>query len=115
MRTTTRNRIDRFVDWFIGDYMNQHGLSFGANNDDWMRDAERMQRCEDAAAYGGDGSTHREVINDWREAFRHFIRYGGKRNAFSAGYARFEAAVEAHFTATEEWHIANGSIDEEIG
>lgn len=34
-----------------------------------LNDPDRAERCHDAAEYGSDGSTHREIINDWRESF----------------------------------------------
>lgn len=109
-----QTRIESFVEWFLSDYFPESGFRFGSSSDDWMLDPERMERCDNAASDGADGSTHREIIEDWRKAFTHFLRYGGKRNAFSRGYDRFEAAVNAHFDAVEVWHTKNGSIDEEI-
>jgi hypothetical protein len=110
----TSPRIRRFVDWLIGTYVPAHGLEFGASSDGWIEDPERMERCERAAENGGDGSTHAEHMQDWREAFAIFLR-DRKRNTMSAGYDRFEAAVTAYFDSVEAWHVANGSIDEEVG
>lgn len=110
-----QTRIETFVEWFIGEWMPESGFQFGSSNEDWIRDSERMQRCDKAAENGSDGSTHREIIEDWRKGFAHFLRYGGKRNAFSKGYDRFEAGVNAHFDAVEVWHTKHGSIDEEVG
>ena len=108
-----KTRIDTFVDWFVRSDMvaNQFG-----SNDDWLSDPERMERCERAAEDGGDGSTHAEVIDDWRQAFKHWVRYGRTgRNSMSAGYDRFETAVLLHFDRLEDWHKANGSLHQEIG
>jgi hypothetical protein len=111
--TTDNPRIDRFVDWFL---RSEHMREFGASSDDWINDRERMERCDAAAENGCDGSTHAERIDDMRDSFRDWIRYGRrKRNAFTAGYERFETAVLDYFDALERWHEQNGSLDEQIG
>ena len=110
---TDKPRIDRFVDWFI---RSEHMREFGSSNDDWLDDSERMERCDRAAEFGADGSTHRERIDDMRRSFRDWLCFGRtKRNPFSAGYDRFAVAVEAHFDRVEQWHTDHGSIDVEIG
>jgi hypothetical protein len=108
-----RQRAKRFVDWFIRSPF-ADARRFGSN-DDWIADPERMERCERAAEHGAEGSTHAEIIEDWRKAFADFVRYGGKRNTWSAGYARFDAIVSAYFEDLEAWHEANGTLHEEVG
>jgi len=36
-------------------------------NDMWMSNPERKERIEREASEGGEGSTHREILEDWRE------------------------------------------------
>jgi hypothetical protein len=110
---TASKRIRAFVDWFL---RSEHMREFGSTSGDWINDPERMQRCHDAAEFGGDGSTHAERIDDMRDSFRDWVRYGRQnRNTMSAGYERFETAVLEYFDTLERWHEINGSLDEQIG
>ena len=77
---------------------------FGSSSDDWLEDADGMERCDAAAAYGGDGSTHGEYIQDWRDCLARMDLHRG-----------IAAAITAEIDDCEQWHIENGSIDEEIG
>ena len=79
---------------------------FGSSFDDWTRDEERMQRVEDAASYGGDGSTHGEHIQDWRECLG---------DCFPDLDEATHDAIMTEINACEQWHIDNGSIDDVIG
>ena len=78
---------------------------FGSSSDDWIQDEERMERIEEAAEYGGDGSTHGEHIQDWRECLG---------DCFELDEATHDA-IMAEIDACEQWHIDNGSIDDVIG
>jgi len=106
MKTTTKNRIETFVDWFIRtDYV----ANWTAEKDaDFVNEPDRYGRCTEAAGEGADGKTHAEVIEDWRESFSNWVRYG--RQQSHGDYPRFEAAVNAHFDRVEEWHEKNGSL-----
>jgi hypothetical protein len=107
MTNTTNTRARAFVNAFIRD--EKLCPAFGSTSDDWINDEDRMARCTAAAENGADGSTHAEVINDWREAFARFLRERGNR------FDRFERAVTAEFDAIEAWHEAIGSLNQEIG
>lgn len=109
-----QKRIDRIVHNFLNSRF-YDSRRFGASSDMWIEDAERAERCMEAARDGAEGSTHYEVIQDMRSIFSDFLRYGGKRNPFSAGYDRLEAAVSAHFDELEAWHEKNGTLHEQIG
>src|SRR5215471_12006032 len=104
---SSRRRIERFVHEFIRSA--DVDAVRDSNTSDFINDPERAGRCYDA-----DGSTHAEVIGDWREAFATFISER-RRGKWSADPDRFEAAVRADFTATELWHEFHGSLDQEIG
>ncbi len=102
-------RVDKFVDAFI---RSQYVENWTAGKDeDFWNEPERASRVYDAAAEGCDGKTHAEVIEDWREAFRAWIR--DKRKWQDP--ERFMTAVEAHFDKVEAWHEKNGSLWQEIG
>jgi hypothetical protein len=107
---STRARIETFTDWFI---RSEHSQIWGQSSDDWINDPERAERCLDAAEVGADGSTHREHIQDWRDAFKYWIQ--DRRRGRWTTPDRFIAAVEAYFDQVEQWHETNGSLDEEIG
>jgi len=100
-------RISNFVRWFAS---SQHVASqWGASSDDWINDAERASRCDDAAESGCDGSTHAERIQDQRDAFSAWI------SDHKHDYPLFVAAVEAVYDDIESWHEKNGSLNQEIG
>ena len=69
---------------------------------------ERWERCQKAAEYGCDGSTHREVIQDWlacldeRDADLEFGPLTVQR-----------LMIEAE--NTQKWHEQNGTINDQIG
>jgi len=65
---------------------------------------ERFERCWAAAENGAEGSTHREVISDWRRALAciHISEHDRR-------------AIEREIDECEQWHEQNGSLDEEIG
>jgi hypothetical protein len=72
---------------------------------------DRARRCYEAAEHGADGSTHAEVIQDEREAWHAYAR---RRYRWEHVW-RVDAAVSAAIDAVEEWHAANGSLDQEVG
>jgi hypothetical protein len=104
-----RNRIKTFVDAFI---RSEYVRNWTAEKDsDFINEPDRASRCYDAAEFGADGKTHAEVIEDWREAFKGWLRdYHRNHND-----GLFVSAVEAHFDSVESWHETNGSLWQEIG
>lgn len=111
MTASSEKRIKRIVDDFIrSPYMQARG--FGATSDDWINDPERMERCDKAAEDGCDGSTHQEHIQDWRDAFRDFMRYERR------GHQECELvmdAVEKYWDALELWHEENRTLFQQVG
>ncbi len=110
MKYYNKDRIANIVDWFIrSEYMDSR--RFG-ENDDWIHDPERMQRCYDAAENGSDGSTHQEIINDWRKSFRDYIRF----DRYSPNGHRHEScellldAMEDYWNELEEYHLQAGTL-----
>ncbi len=110
MTSASEKRIERIVDDFIrSPYM--QAREFGATSDDWITDSERMERCDSAAADGCDGSTHQERIQDWREAFRDFMRYDRRGHDCEL----LTDAIEKYWDDLELWHEKNGTLFEQIG
>jgi hypothetical protein len=62
---------DNFIAAFFEEFIrSEYVTNWSAEKDsDFFNYPERAERVHDAAEYGGDGRTHQEVINDWREAF----------------------------------------------
>lgn len=75
---------------------------------------ERFSRCYDAAENGADGSTHREHIEDMREAFRAYLHDRNRKSRAEYPY-RIEDSAMRHFDTLENWHEQNGSLDQEVG
>jgi len=111
LSTSSTKRIERFVDWLIRSEYAEAARESNVSNDYGVDG--RFARCMDAAEDGCDGSTHREVIDDYRDAFRNWMQER-TRGKFSS-YDHFEAAVDAHFDEVEQWHADNGSLDQAIG
>lgn len=119
-------KVDSIVDQFVrSDYFSawqaERVQSGGYSRNQDSR--ERYERCQDAAEDGADGSTHRECIQDMRDAFHDWLRdrHRGQVPSFR-GHSRrsefpyrLESAAMAHFDALETWHEGNGSLDQEIG
>lgn len=66
-----------------------------------LSDPDRFDRIIEAAEDGCDGSTHGEIIQDWRDALR-----SSDLNACT------QKLIERDIDACEKWHIDNGSIDQ---
>ena len=104
MMTKTHNELR--AERIVRAYLESHHWDvnrFGSSSDMWIDDPDRAQRCHDAAEYGGDGSTHREVIDDMRSCFRNWLKYGRTHGAFVEYPYRVEAIVDAHFDRLEQW------------
>lgn len=77
----------------------------------YLKDPDRAERIDAAAEHGAEGSTHYEVINDWRRTFDNMIQ---DRRRWATP-DRVVAAVHAHFDSIEAWHEIHGSLHQEIG
>lgn len=108
MTNASRARIKAFIDWFI---RSEFARTFGDTSDDWINDPERMSRCSDAAENGCDGSTHYEVIQDWRSSFSDWMSDYHRHKE----YELFVSAVDSYFDDLEMWHETNGTLHLEIG
>lgn len=77
---------------------------FGSSSDDMINDTGRYRRCIKASENGGDGSTHAEYIQDWRDCL--------DRLDLSE---EINTKIRYEIDACEAWHEANGSLDEMCG
>ncbi|HSG04878.1 MAG TPA: hypothetical protein VLB09_00615 [Nitrospiria bacterium] len=85
-----------------------------------------MERCREAAEHGAEGSTHAEIIQDWRDFLdqlesehrRELENQDKEENEIEADLAAFEETLEritAEIDACEAWHEKAGSLHSEIG
>lgn len=108
---SSRHRVRRFVDTFI---RSEYVQNWTAEKDaDFINEPKRAARCYDASAYGCDGKTHAEVIEDWRESFDTWLKYDGRRGKEFPWL--FSDAVHAEFDATELNLDAKGILNEQVG
>jgi len=82
----------------------QRWESVRLGNDLFVNDPERAARIHEYSKEGLDGSTHDEVIQDWRD-------YIADADLPDADKESLLAEVDA----AEQWHIDNGSITNVIG
>ena len=99
---------------------------FPQSSDDWFNDPDRMERCHEAAEHGADGSTHAEVIQDWRDFLatlesehrRELENQDKEENEIEADLATFEETLERitdEIDSCEAWHENAGSLHSQIG
>ncbi len=86
----------------LGDVIRSREFNSYAN-DLFLSDSDRADRIWDAAEDGGDGSTHAEVIEDWRD-FLDTVRLPW----------RVLARIVAEIDDCEKWHYDNGSLHHQI-
>lgn len=113
--------IDALLSLPVWDYFRESKLGY----DLFISDPDRATRIYNAAEYGGDGSTHAEVIDDWRkladqlradcERFAWEMEDETEAETFEAEYgAAFDRLAES-LDACEAWHETNGSLHQPIG
>lgn len=73
-----------------------------------LSDPERFDRMEEAAKNGSEGSTHREIIQDWQDCLDTLLN---QNQITEADYNHIQDEINACYN----WHEKNGSLDEEIG
>ncbi len=82
----------------------QRWESVRLGNDLFINDPERAARIYEYAEEGLNGSTHDEVLQDWRD-------YIADANLPDV----VKEALHTEVNAAEQWHIDNGSITDVIG
>jgi hypothetical protein len=92
---------------------------FGSSSDDWIDNPERMERCHDAAEDGCDGSTHAEVMQDWREFLERLEREANRKTLWHdrvmSEVERRANAIREEIDKCEAWHEKAGSLNEMVG
>jgi hypothetical protein len=85
-------------------------------NSMFVNDPDRAERCYDAAENGSDGSTHAEIIQDWRDYLDllKIIDSEYPENGGDITQAIYDS-ISAEIDSCEEWHETNGSIDKQLG
>lgn len=93
-------------------------------NDLFIDDPQRAERIHDAAENGCNGSTHGEVIQDWRDFLNDrysVVVYDSPYDADDLLDGKSfditestRAKIDKEIDDCEEWHIKNGSINQEI-
>lgn len=94
-------------------YSHPDFIPFGSNSDDWINDAERMQRCHEAAEEGEEGSFHGEVIQDWRNFLSDLERDATRAADTDQEEERISALVDsitAEIDGCEAFHEAAGTL-----
>lgn len=94
-------------------------------NDLFISDPDRANRIHEAAEHGAEGSTHAEIMEDWREYLdqlkdehdRHAwsIDDEAAGDAYAAEIQTLFDSIAAEIDNCEAWHEANGSLHEEAG
>jgi hypothetical protein len=104
----------------LDDLIRSEGFSaFDADrrgNQMFLDDPERADRCYDAAENGSDGSTHAEIIQDWRD-------YLGTLRVIDPEFPEENGDITetvldlivSEIDACEEWHAKNGSLHKQLG
>lgn len=98
-------------------YSHPEFVPFGSSSDDWINDPDRMERCHEAAEHGCDGSTHAEVIQDWRDfldTLEKDARRSCETDAEETALEETVARITEEIYSCEAWHKANGSLYMEI-
>lgn len=71
------------------------------------RTLDRYTRCQKAAEYGADGSTHAEVIQDFRDYLNH-LRLNREIPS------RVYDSIESEIDACEAYHEQAGTLEQQI-
>ena len=100
-------------------YSHPDFVPFGSSSGDWLHDSERMERCHEAAENGCDGSTHAEVMSDWRE-FLEMLEHEAKRKTHwhprvTAEIERRIESIREEIDKCEAWHEKAGSLHRPVG
>jgi hypothetical protein len=90
------------------------------SNDLYISNPDRAIRCVEAAAkHGSDGSTHAEIIQDWRDFLSSLKVYDpdfddpedeADRDLTQEQYDKISADIDA----CEKWHDENGSLNQQF-
>ena len=97
---------------------------------DFINEPDRAARCHEAAADGCDGSYHYEVIDDFKEFGQMLLKEAYNlivqvccddelspvvESQAAYEFEECEKAFEADVVRCEEWHIKNGTYEQQGG
>ena len=82
-------------------------------NDLFISDPDRADRMHEAAEHGADGSTHYEIIEDWRDFARDLFR-SLSMDESEDEEKNYEALI-AEIDSCEAWHDHNGTLHDQLG
>lgn len=88
----------------------------------YLDDPDRADRRDKASENGAEGSTHAEIIQDWRDFLATLSEFDPEfhdqedleNHDFDITKEQGEA-IGKEIDDCEEWHRNNGSLDQEIG
>ena len=103
-RTLTEMYGSREYEYFISDKL---------GNDLFINDPDRAERIHEAAEWGTDGSTHQEIIEDWREFLELQKIIDPEDEDTTAGDITQETYnnISSEIDGCEAWHDKNGSLN----
>jgi len=87
---------------------------FGSSSDDGITDPDRAERCHEAAEHGCDGSTHYEIMQDWRDFLSDLFRDYRRGNEITDDELdAIEESISAEIDACEAYHEDRGTLHED--
>lgn len=95
-------------------------ISSKLGNDLFINDPNRAERIADYAEEGGDGSSHAEIIEDWREFFETLKCFDPEFDDIE-DIDRYDItletkdAIEKEIQDCQDWHQENGTLHTIIG
>lgn len=88
-------------------------------DDFYLSDPDRAKRCDEASEYGTDGSTHAEIIEDWRAFLSNLKIFDPEFDdiediaEYDITQAQYDA-ISADIDRCEQWHIEHKTIDQQL-
>ena len=126
--------MNKLIDLFLESDSYQESMYFFAESMP-VKYPDRYERVLVAAERGAEGSTHYEIISDWRrwyvfwinELERDFVEDAKKKNAHLADAGidfdycfepikqEMQEAFEKELDLLQAWHENNGSLHQQVG
>jgi hypothetical protein len=101
----------------IDDMLNLHQwhsfIESRLGNDLFISDPDRADRMHEAAEHGADGSTHYEIIEDWRDFARDLFR-SLSMDERDDEEKNYETLMD-EINSCEEYHDGIGTLHNQVG
>ena len=124
----------KLIDLFLQSESYQESMEFFAESMP-VKYPRRAKRVREAAERGAEGSTHFEIISDWRRWYVHwtdelekeFVENAKKKNkdlidagvdfdyCFEETRRQIQEAFEVELDLLQAWHHNNGSLHDQVG